>query len=236
MGEIYGLREYFEIAWKQKKIIIAATMIAISISAVFSFFVLEPEYEAGTSILVNRIENETERYLDFDDVVLNQKLVNTYGRIAMSDAVLEKTMNDLNIVMDAEEFAKMISINIVENTEIMEIHVLSANPTEAARIANTMAAAFVDEVKRIMGMENIKIIDRAETPQSPSKPDKKVIIIVNGFIGMMVGLYAAFIKEYFDDTIKTPEDIEKEIGVPIIGVIPAYEGAKHRAKGRGNRL
>ena len=236
MEETYGLREYFEIAWKQKKIIMAVTLITISISAVVSFFVLEPVYESGTSLIINRIENETERYLDFDDVVLNQKLVNTYGKIAKSDAVLKKTMENFNMDMDVDEFSKMVSTTIFADTEIIEISVMSKSPDEAASIANNIAVSFIDEIKRTMGTENVKVLDMAEVPKSPAKPEKMLIIIVTGFIGMIMGLFIAFSKEYIDSTIKTPRDVERKLGIQIMGVIPSYEKPKHRGHDRGNNI
>jgi Capsular polysaccharide biosynthesis protein len=147
MRETYGLREYINIIWRQKITVMAVTLIIMSIGAAFSFFLIEPVYESGTTLMINRIENETERYLDFDDVVLNQKLVNTYGKLAKSDAVMKKSMQKLNISMDIEEFKKNVSVTIYPDTEIIEISVLNKNARDAARIANDLASSFIDEIK-----------------------------------------------------------------------------------------
>ncbi|MZQ75529.1 MAG: hypothetical protein GT589_05145 [Peptoclostridium sp.] len=230
MRETYGLREYLNIIWKQKITVTAVTLIIMSIGAAFSFFLIEPVYESGTTLVINRIENETERYLDFDDVVLNQKLVNTYGKLAKSDAVMKKSMQKLNISMDIEEFRKNVSVTIYPDTEIIEISVLNTNARDAARIANDLASSFIDEIKRLMELENVRIIDAAQVPSSPAKPEKMVIMIVTGFIGMMVGLFIAFYREYLDYTIKTPQDIERELGIKVMGVVPNYKQTGYRGR------
>jgi len=227
MEETYGFREYFDIVWRQKRIILAAALVALSIGAALIFIVFEPVYEAGTTLMVNRTQSRDEKYLTYKDMMLNQELANTYRRIAKSRAVLEKTMDDLNIVMDVEEFAKSISVTILEDTEIVEIKVRNGNARMSAVIANKLADSFKGEISSIMKMENVDVIDSAEVPQEPIKPRKKLILAAAGFLGLAMGLVMAFINEYFYRKIKTLQDVEKELGIRVIGAIPDYKQSKH---------
>ena len=227
MEETYGFREYFDIVWRQKRIILAAALVALSIGAALIFIVFEPVYEAGTTLMVNRTQSRDEKYLTYKDMMLNQELANTYRRIAKSRAVLEKTMGALNIRMDVEEFAKSISVTILEDTEIVEIKVRNGNARMSAVIANKLADSFMGEISSIMKMENINVIDSAEVPQEPIKPRKKLIAAAAGFLGMAIGLVVAFINDYFYKKIKTSQDVEKELGIRVIGVIPDYKQPKY---------
>ena len=107
---------------------------------------------------------------------------------------------------------------------------------EADAKSKWLKFTFIDEIKRLMGTENVKVLDMAEVPKSPAKPEKMVIIIVTGFIGMMMGLFIAFSREYIDNTIKTPRDVERKLGIQVMGVIPSYEKPRRRGHDRGNNI
>ena len=80
---------------------------------------------------------------------------------------------------------------------------------------------------------NVSIIDRAEVPKSPVSPKKKQNLILTLIIGLMGGVGLAFVIEYLDDTVKGPEDVERLVGLPSLGVIPflSPQGMKKRKYG-----
>ena len=57
-------------------------------------------------------------------------------------------------------------------------------------------------------------------PTAPIKPNKVMNIAIAGVLGVMIGLFVIFLLEYLDNKIKTPQDIEKHLGLPLLGVIP----------------
>jgi polysaccharide biosynthesis transport protein len=69
---------------------------------------------------------------------------------------------------------------------------------------------------------NIQILDRAEIPKSPFKPKKTLNILLSLIVGLFGGIGLAFFAEYLDNTIKTPEDIEKRMAMPSLGIVPLY--------------
>ncbi len=69
---------------------------------------------------------------------------------------------------------------------------------------------------------NIQILDRAEVPQRPFKPKKSLNILLSLIVGLFGGVGIAFFAEYLDNTIKTPEDIEKRMFMPSLGLVPLY--------------
>lgn len=67
---------------------------------------------------------------------------------------------------------------------------------------------------------NISIVDRAEVPSGPSKPNLIINLVLAALLGLGLGALAAFILEALDETLATPEDAEIKLGLPILGVIP----------------
>ena len=87
----------------------------------------------------------------------------------------------------------------------------------ATRQSETLVAA------RIQGLKtsNIKIIDPALVPGAPFSPNKKRNIIMAVILGLFIGTGLAFFVDYMDNTVKGPEEVEKLVGLPSLGVIPA---------------
>ncbi|MBI5848224.1 MAG: polysaccharide biosynthesis tyrosine autokinase [Nitrospirae bacterium] len=81
---------------------------------------------------------------------------------------------------------------------------------------------------------NIQILDRAEVPKGPFTPKKGRNLLLALIIGLFGGIGLAFFTEYLDNTIKTPEDIEKKMYMPSLGLVPLYAPEKISLKsGRG---
>ncbi len=66
---------------------------------------------------------------------------------------------------------------------------------------------------------NIRIVDRAETPRKPIRPRKKINVLLGAILGLFFGIGLAFFLEYFDNTIKSPDDVERYLGIPLLGVV-----------------
>lgn len=80
---------------------------------------------------------------------------------------------------------------------------------------------------RLEGMEtsNIKVVDRAEVPRRPFSPDKRRTLLLALMLGLGGGIFLVFALNYLDNTVKSPEEVEKLLKVPALGFVPAV-GAK----------
>lgn len=75
-------------------------------------------------------------------------------------------------------------------------------------------------INEVMELGDIRIIDKARIPQDPIKPNKKLNLAIGGILGLMLGVMLVFFLEYMDNTIKTTDDIERYLGLPVLGLIP----------------
>jgi len=69
---------------------------------------------------------------------------------------------------------------------------------------------------------NIRIVDRAEVPEYPIKPKKKLNILLAIIVSLLTGTGLAFFFEYLDNTIKVPEEVEKHLNIPFLGSTPLF--------------
>ena len=72
-----------------------------------------------------------------------------------------------------------------------------------------------------INVSNAQIVDGATIPDSPSSPRRLMNTLLAVIVGIMGGIFAAFFVEYMDDTIKTPDDIEKLLTIPFLGYVPS---------------
>lgn len=78
---------------------------------------------------------------------------------------------------------------------------------------------------------NILVVDSAKVPQIPFKPRPVLNLLVAFFLGITGGIFLAFFSEYFDPTVKIPDDIEKGLGLELLGAIPRVSPAEKNASG-----
>ena len=220
MEETIDLREYFAIIKKRFWIIGLISVIAMVISGVISFFVLSPVYEAKSTLIVNTEKNEETQMITGDQFSVSQKLAVTYGEIIKSRAVLESVISNLKLDSEYEDLVEKITVSPVKDTQIISISVQDTNPKKARDIANEIPKVFEKEVKRITKANDIQVIDKAILPENPIKPNKIMNVAIAAVLGMMIGLFVVFVLEYLDNKIKTPQDVEKHLDLPILGVIP----------------
>ncbi|ADF37984.1 YveK family protein [Priestia megaterium] len=220
MEETISLRVFFQVLRKRLWLIALITVIAATISAVISFFVLTPVYQTNTQILVNQAKSEQQLY-NAGAVQTNVQLISTYNDIIKSPAILDKVIDKLKLDSSAKSLSGQIQVTSSENSQVAQITVQDTNAKRATEIANTTASVFQKEVPKIMNIDNVSILSKADlaTSKSPIKPQPLLNIAIALVVGLMVGVGLSFLLEYLDNTVKTEQDIENLLELPLMGVI-----------------
>jgi len=220
------LRDIFHIIRKRMKMIILITLACTLVSAVVSFYLIKPTYEANTSIIVGKPQGTDVSQTEYNDVLLYQKLIQTYQEIATSRIVADQTANILGNAYTAEEIQKAVTVTPQTDTQILDIKAKNGDPVEAAKMSSAVSKAFIEQSKTVFPTGgDIQVMDTAIVPVSPVSPNKKMNIAIAFLIGLMGSMGLAFVLEMMDRTIKTEDEVERYIGAPIIGMIPR-EGAR----------
>jgi Capsular polysaccharide biosynthesis protein len=216
-----NLRDFFYILRKRTKLIAGITIVCTVVSGILSFFVIKPTYQAQATVIVGKPQATEKNNTQYNDVMMYQNLVKTYAEIAKSRAVAEKTLDKLNSNLSADQFSKIISITPAQGTQILTISATSKDPKEAAEIVDTVSSTFIDESKKVFPTGgDIQIMDKAKVPENSVKPKKVLNVAIAFFLGLMASVGLTFILEYMDSTIKTEDDINRYLDLPVIGIIP----------------
>lgn len=235
MEDTISLKELFEIFRKRMSLILVLPILAAVVTALISFFVLTPVYQLSTQILVNR-STVGENY-NTNEVQTNIQLINTYSGIITSPRVLDIVADELKGEYTTAELKEKVTVQSEDNSQILTVNVEDPNPKEAAKVANKVAEVFQREVVKIMNVDNVNILTPAEVTDSisPVKPKPILNIAIAIVVGLMAGAGIAFLLEYLDNTIKTEQDIEQYLELPVLGVISTFdrkssEGSTHAKK------
>lgn len=218
------LREFFWILKKRVKLIVSITLLSTIIAGVISFFVLSPVYQSKVSVVIGKTGDgkQNENY-QYNEVMMYQKLVKTYAEIAKLQSVAEDTIEKANLNITPTQLKDIVKVTPQADTQILDITVEHKNPNKAKVIADIFTEEFIKKsTKAIQGGE-VEILDPAQVPEKPIKPNKKLNIAIAFFLGLMVSIGLTFLLEYMDNTIKTDEDVLKSLEIPVIGVIPEHE-------------
>lgn len=200
------------------------TLLVTIVSGAVSFFFIKPMYNADISVIIGRKDtggNSTN--MDYNEVMMYQQLVQTYGEIAKSRTVAEDVIESLNLDIKADSLINMISVSTKANTMFLNIKVKSSNAKESTDIANQLAKSLKKVGAKVQKSDNVQLLDEAQIPQKAYSPKHFFDIVVGFCIGVLISTGMVFIIEYLDNTVKTLEDIEKVIQVPVIGLIPFVE-------------
>lgn len=214
------LRELFGIIIKRLKMIIIVTLITTFIAAIVSVFFISPTYEATVGIIISKQDGEK---ITNQDITMYQNLMQTYKDIAGTNKVAEMAASKLGNGADAKELLKKTTVTTKTGTMVLTIAVDSKSAVESYKDVQAYAEAFVSRAKELISEGDVKIMDDAQVPQSPIKPNIKLNIAIGFLVGLLLSAGAAFLIEYMNNTIVTKDDVEKYLEISVLGVIPDFE-------------
>jgi len=220
--QVIRLDELFEALKKRWLMIVSITLIATIISAALSFFVIKPQYEASTKVFIGKDENDTQGY-NQNDVVMYQKLMKTYSETIKTRDLVSRALDKTSFDLESENVLKNLTVASVTDTQILQIKYISNNPEEAVDVIKEISNEFIKISKELVTNGNIKIIEEVKFPENPVSPNKKMNIAIAFLLGLIVSVGLAFLLEFLDNTFKTKEQLERELDIPVIGIIPTVK-------------
>lgn len=211
------------LAW----IILATIVLGVTAFGV-SKFLIQPKYQAQATMLIGKPAdyNTQNQGIKYNDILLNQKLVSTYSEIIKSRGIAQQVIDNLDLGFNLSEFQEKVTVKTVKDTEVISVIVTDTIPARARDIANETAEIFQHDIKDIMHVDNVNLLDEALLPEDPVSPK----ILRNTALGALLGLFAASFLAVFieinDTRIKTSEQLQEKFNLPVLGIIPEIKEKK----------
>lgn len=193
---------------------------AAIVSAIISFFFMTPIYQSSTQILVNQKKQEGAA-IQLGEIQSNIQLTNTYKVIIKSPVILEQVKESLGLDVKTQDLSGQIEVITEKDSQVVTVIAEDPNPKLARDIANKTAEVFKTEIAKIMSVDNVTVLSKAEVVESqfPIKPRPMVNVAITFIVSLMAAVGLAFLLEYLDNTVKKEEDVENLLGLPVLGIV-----------------
>ena len=230
--EELDLKELFNMFWSKKVHIGIITAIFVVIGLVYTFFYVTPDYASKTTIILAQsgtkapvagVEGETD-VITTNDLTLNQKLVSTYSELIKSKNISGEVIKHLNLNKSESALLSSITVSAVKDTDLIQIRVTDSDPNQAKEIAEEIADVFIEKVAvGVYHINNVQVWDKAEVPNSPYNINHTKDVLIFILAGLVISAVYVLIANMLDTTVKSKEDIENKIGIPVLTQIPVCD-------------
>lgn len=214
-----NLKELFEVIKRRVWIVAVLTVLFTLIGFVYSTVSTTLLYQSSARIIINADEKDQSTLL-----------------VIMKDStIMEKVAKELNLQRSPEALAGQITAQSINGSQVVSVSVTDAEPTMAANIANTTAKVFKEEVPNIIGFNDVKILSEAKSVPFPINNNRNKMVMIGFIFGLVAGIGLVFFLESLDESVKSKEDVDEFLGVPVLGKVSKMKKQNLKKKNRGKQ-
>lgn len=198
--------------------IVLCFLIGAVIMNAYSYFLVRPTYKSTAKMYV--VSASKNSVVDLDALNIGTSLTADYEQLMLSYPVLEQVINKLNLDMDSDTLAKMITLENPTDTRILNINVVSTDLKSARDIANTLMEVSVDYLPKTMSTNAPNVAQKAKLADHKDGPSYTKYTMIGALAGAFLYCMYLVVKYLMDDTIHTADDMEKYFDIVPLAVIP----------------
>jgi len=223
--EIINFEKLAGILIKRWKFICMITLTATIFSIIISFFIIIPKYQASTKVFIGKEDSKTQdkdQNYSGNDVDMYQKLLKTYAEVIQTTDLVEKAVDVERLGLKSQDILKNLKVTPTTDTQILQIEYTNTDRVLARNILDCVTNELVAESTEFIPNGNVKIIERVKIPLNPISPNRKINITIAFLLGLIISTILSFLLESIDNTFKNKEQMEAELRLPVLGVIPDF--------------
>ena len=214
-------------------LVVICAVLGTAIMGVYSFKIATPMYKSTSKLYV---VNSKDSAINLSDLQIGNYLAQDYQEVFHNWHVQDQVIEELDLNYSYSQLNSMVSVSNPSNTRILYITVTSPNPEEARSIASTFAKVACEFIAVKMDQEQPNVFEEARLPLTPSSPNKSRNLMIGFLLGAMLAIAVVVIRYIADDKVRTPEDIEKLLGLPTLGVVTEQDSFFHgRSSGKKSK-
>lgn len=215
-------------------ILLVAAVVFASVYAVASATYSE-EYTSKSTIMVRNPEenlsaSSSAYYYDLTKTAVNDCQILMTSRTALYYVIDELNLDEIGITYS--KLLSMIEINGYTDSHVLEVSVTSDNPDLSKEIVDTLCAVGAKQIQSHIDFATARVIDEGTVNRHPSNSVNIQMAIIIALIAAVLVLGIFVIISIADDKIRTSEDIEKRLGLSVLGVIPFTENENATKKNK----
>lgn len=214
------LKELFFELWMNWKMIFISALLMAMITFSISKFIMVPQYESQSALYVL---SKSTSITSLADLQMGTNLTSDYIVVVKCRPVLEQVIENLGLDMDYKELGDKITVENPSDSRILYISVTDADAQVAKMIADEMANVASAYIADKMDQDPPRTIQSGYADGEPVSPNVAKNTLVGALIGMMLAMVMIISSYLMNDSIMSPEDLEKKLGVHVLGSLPLEE-------------
>ena len=214
-------------------LVVIASVLCAAIVFGFTYQFVTPRYQSAAMFYVNNNSfsvGDASLSISSGDLVTSRGLVDSYIVILKTRETLNEVIDYAGVDLTYRDISGMIRAEAVNETEIFRVTVTHPDPQEAERIANAIAYILPKRISNIIDGTSAKIVDSAVVPAGPSSPNYTKNALIGFLLGFLLSAGMIVLKEIFNTTIRTEEDIAQVCTHPVLSMVPNMQaGGKKKS-------
>lgn len=221
------LRELLHIVRRKWWILVAFVVASVLITGFVTRELIQPVYEAKSTVFIGK-ETDSIAGISFTDLQLANQLVVDYQELIKTRLVTSEVIESLNLEISESAFVSRLDVRGIRDSRFIHILFRDEDPGLAMQIANSLSQSLVEGAREVVGVENVLIVDEAIVPTRPVSPNLQQNILIAGVLGLLLGFFLILFLHFLDNTIKREEDVERQLELPVLGIVPRFETGEVR--------
>lgn len=224
------LQELFFEMLAHWKLILLSTIMAAAIAFVISRFILVPQYQSTSALYVL---SESTSITSLADIQIGTNLTSDYIVVVRGRPVLEQVISNLELDETYDSLYEKVDVENPTNSRILQITVTDPDPQRAKRITDELASVASDYIAEKMKQSKPTTIQNGYADGNAVSPNVMRNTALGGAIGLFLAGAVVVLSYLLNDTIMTAEDVERKLGLNLLGSLPEEEAEYDGGKKKG---
>lgn len=221
--DVIDLLELFWALVDKWKVILLAMLVGALLMSAYHVFLKKPSYQADASIFIT----SNESVISVSDLQISSELTEDYAKIIKSRNVLKQVIKELDLNMNFKQLSNLVTVTNPQDSHIITITVTCGDVELCRDIANSLMNTGIDRIYQVIGSSEPTVIDYSE---AEAVEEVTSGLTKDAAIGALLGIVLAcglvVVRFMMDTTLKTEDDVRKNLHMPVLAVVPYYEEKK----------
>ena len=215
------LLELLHLLRKKWYLVVVFPLVFAGATAIYCWGFMSNDYTSDVSLYVLNKTDEQSSNITSSDTTASQQLANDIAVMAQSNRVIDATAQSLGM---STLTGYDIKVTSATTNRVITLSVTGKKPEAVAQIANELAKQTADTAVEVMELKAVNIVDAAQVPNAPSGPNRIMYTAVAFLAGLFFAVALIVLLDLIDTTVKSPEEAEELLGLPVLGRMPALKG------------
>lgn len=213
-----NIGELFKVLIKNILLVVIVSVLCAVIGLLSSMFLIDKKYSSEATIYITPKVTE-QGTIDYNSIQTNSRMVNNYMEILKGETILAKVADQVGME-SYSEVLDTLTISNPENTELISVSSETTDPELSQQIVSLVISTFTEDMMDILNLNNVTIINDAKVNENPVSPSVPKYTILGLAFGLVISCGYVFITFLFDKRLRTREEAENFLGVPVLATVP----------------